>query len=34
VAPEAIKDIELMMTMVGGHVEYCALGQEPLCPAR
>ena len=34
VDPDAIKDIELLMTMVGGHVEYCAVGQEALCPGR
>lgn len=32
VAPEAIKDIEVWMTMVGGQVEYWAPGQEALCP--
>jgi predicted amidohydrolase YtcJ len=32
VEPDAIKDIELVMTMVGGGVEYCAEGQEVLCP--
>jgi predicted amidohydrolase YtcJ len=31
--PEAIKDIQVLMTMVGGNVEYCATGQEALCPA-
>ncbi len=32
VAPEALKDIEVWMTMVGGKVEYCAAGQATLCP--
>ncbi|MFQ5865299.1 MAG: amidohydrolase family protein [bacterium] len=32
VDPDSIKDIELLMTMVGGRVEYCASGQEALCP--
>jgi predicted amidohydrolase YtcJ len=32
VAPDTIKDIEVLMTMVGGHVEYCAPGHEALCP--
>jgi len=34
VEPDAIKDIELLMTMVGGRVEYCTTGQEAICPAR
>ncbi len=29
---EAIKDIEVLMTMVGGTVEYCAIGHETVCP--
>ena len=33
VDPGRIKDIEVLMTMVGGHVEYCAPGSESLCPA-
>ena len=28
--PDALKDLEVLMTMVGGHVEYC--GQENICP--
>jgi len=32
VPPEAIKDIQVRMAMVGGKVEYCAPGQEGLCP--
>lgn len=32
VDPDAIKDIEVWMTMVGGQVEYCAPGQKALCP--
>ena len=31
VDPEAIKDIEVLMTMVGGSVEYCAPGREVFC---
>jgi predicted amidohydrolase YtcJ len=34
VDPDAIKDITLSMTMVGGQVVYCAPGQETLCPSR
>jgi predicted amidohydrolase YtcJ len=34
VEPEAIKDLEVLMTMVGGHVEYCAPGEEALCPGQ
>lgn len=29
---EAIKDIGVWMTMVGGNVEYCAAGREAFCP--
>ena len=32
VDPNTIKDLEVWMTMVGGNVEYCAPGQEELCP--
>jgi hypothetical protein len=32
VEPEAILDFEVLMTMVGGNVEYCATGHESLCP--
>jgi predicted amidohydrolase YtcJ len=34
VDPDAIKDITLSMTMVGGQVAYCAPGQETVCPSR
>jgi hypothetical protein len=34
VDPSTIKDIEVLMTMVGGRVEYCAPGSEALCPER
>ncbi len=33
VAPEQLKDITVLMTMLGGKVEYCAAGSEPLCPS-
>ncbi len=33
VSPEAIKDIHVLMTMIGGKVEYCAAGSESLCPS-
>jgi len=33
VQPEAIKDINVLMTMIGGKVEYCAAGFETLCPS-
>ncbi|MGB3904262.1 MAG: amidohydrolase family protein [Anaerolineae bacterium] len=33
VDPNTIKDIEVLMTMVGGRVEYCAPGYEALCRA-
>jgi predicted amidohydrolase YtcJ len=29
---EEVPDIQVLMTMIGGAVEYCALGQESLCP--
>ncbi len=32
VHPERIKNVEVLMTMVGGRVEYCAPGHETLCP--
>ena len=32
VPAEAIKDLSVLMTMVGGKVEYCADGSEELCP--
>jgi predicted amidohydrolase YtcJ len=32
VTPDRIKDLEVLMTMVGGLVEYCAPGHEALCP--
>jgi len=32
VPPEAIKDIEVWMTMVGGRVEHCAPNHETMCP--
>jgi predicted amidohydrolase YtcJ len=32
VNPDRVKDIEVLMTMVGGRVEYCAGGHETLCP--
>ncbi len=32
VDPEAIKDIEVRVTMVGGVVEHCAASYEALCP--
>lgn len=33
VQPEAIKDIQVLTTMIGGKVEYCAAGSESLCPS-
>ncbi len=33
VQPEAIKDINVLMTMIGGKVEYCAAEFETLCPS-
>ena len=32
VEPNAIKDLEVMMTMVGGRVVHCASGYEASCP--
>ncbi len=32
VQPEAIKDIRVLMTMIGGTMEYCASESESLCP--
>jgi hypothetical protein len=32
VDPDALKDLEVWMTMVGGQVEYCASGREAFCP--
>lgn len=34
VAPAAIRTIEVLMTMIGGKVEFCMEGHEPLCPDR
>ncbi len=33
VAPQAIKDVRALVTIIGGKVEYCADGSEALCPA-
>jgi len=30
----SLKDVRVLMTMIGGDVEYCAPGHEALCPAR
>ncbi|NIN67367.1 MAG: hypothetical protein GTO63_22235 [Anaerolineae bacterium] len=32
VNPNSIKDLHTLMTIVGGHVEYCAVGSESLWP--
>jgi len=32
VSPDALKDIIVLMTMVGGETEYCRPGYETLCP--
>jgi predicted amidohydrolase YtcJ len=32
VNPNSLKDLHALMTMVGGHVEYCVSGYESLCP--
>ncbi len=33
VQPEAIKDIQVLVTMIGGKVEFCGDGFQALCPA-
>jgi len=33
VDPNGIKDIQVLLTVVGGRIEYCRLGYEGLCPA-
>ena len=33
VDPQDLKDLDVLMTMVGGSIEHCADGQEALCPA-
>jgi predicted amidohydrolase YtcJ len=30
--PDGIKDLSVLVTILGGKTEYCAVGQEPLCP--
>jgi hypothetical protein len=30
---DAVKDIQVLMTMIGGKVEHCAAGSEALCPS-
>jgi predicted amidohydrolase YtcJ len=32
--PDSLKDLEVLMTMVGGNVEYCKSGYEYLCPLK
>jgi predicted amidohydrolase YtcJ len=32
VSPERINNIKVLMTMIGGHVEWCAPGSQALCP--
>lgn len=32
VAPEALVTMEVLLTMVGGRVEFCAPGHADLCP--
>lgn len=32
IAPEDLKEVAVLMTMVGGAVEYCAQGSEGVCP--
>jgi predicted amidohydrolase YtcJ len=34
VDPSAIKDLKVLMTMVGGRAEYCAPGYQAFCPER
>jgi hypothetical protein len=31
---DALKDIQVLMTMIDGKVEYCAAGSESLCPSQ
>ncbi len=33
VESDSLKDISVLMTMIGGNVEYCATGFESLCPS-
>ena len=33
VEPDRIKDIQMLLTMIGGKTEYCAAGSESLCPS-
>ncbi len=33
VESDSLKDISVLMTMIGGNVEYCAVGFESLCPS-
>lgn len=33
VESDSLKDISVLMTMIGGKVEYCAVGFESLCPS-
>jgi len=33
IPPAVLKDIQVVMTMVGGEVEFCSIGMEALCPA-
>jgi predicted amidohydrolase YtcJ len=30
--PNGIKDLSVLVTLVGGKTEYCTAGQEVLCP--
>jgi hypothetical protein len=32
VDPNTLKDLKVWMTMINGEVEYCATGQEKICP--
>jgi len=32
IPPSQIKDLHVLMTLIGGHSEYCASGYERLCP--
>ncbi|MGH8614205.1 MAG: amidohydrolase family protein [Gammaproteobacteria bacterium] len=33
VAPEELKDIKPLLTMIGGRIEFCEMRQEALCPS-